>query len=161
MAVEPRTADRRRAAGGTVPQLNAALVPAPDQVVVRLAGDADLSTAPTIAEALTRAAGLGTRQVVVDVAGAHFWDCSGLHVLVGFTRELSAAGRACRIVGALPATRRLISMANLADHLHLDGVPDSCPGAAAGRWADAAAPARRPVSGHPVPVRGALARAGR
>jgi anti-anti-sigma regulatory factor len=58
-----------------VPQLNAALVPAPDQVVVRLAGDADLSTAPTIAEALTRAAGLGTRQVVVDVAGAHFWDC--------------------------------------------------------------------------------------
>jgi anti-anti-sigma factor len=143
-----------------VPQLNAALVPAPDQVVVRLAGDADLSTAPTIAEALTRAAGLGTRQVVVDVAGAHFWDCSGLHVLVGFTRELSAAGRACRIVGALPATRRLISMANLADHLHLDGIPDSCPGAA-GRPADAAAPARRPVSGHPVPVRGALARAGR
>jgi hypothetical protein len=82
-------------------------------------------------------------------------------VLVGFTRELSAAGRACRIVGALPATRRLISMANLADHLHLDGVPDGCPGAAAGRPADAAAPARRPVSGHPVPVRGALARAGR
>jgi anti-anti-sigma factor len=144
-----------------VPPLTVALVPGPDQVVVRLTGDADLSTVPQVADALTHGAGHGTRQVVVDVAGAHFWDCSGLHVLVGFTRELSAAGRACRIVGALPATRRLISMANLADHLHLDGVPDSCPGAAAGRPADAAAPARRPVSGHPVPVRGALARAGR
>jgi anti-anti-sigma factor len=144
-----------------VPQLNAALVPAPDQVVVRLTGDADLSTAPMIAEILTRAAGLGTRQVVVDVAAARFWDCSGLHALVDFTRELSTADRACRIVGALPATRRLISMANLADHLHLDGVPDRCPGAAAGRRADTAAPARRPVSGHSVPVRGALARAGR
>jgi anti-anti-sigma factor len=144
-----------------VPPLTVALVPGPAQVVVRLTGDADLSTVPQVADALTQGAGHGTRQVVVDVAGAHFWDCSGLHVLVGFTRELSAAGRACRIVGALPATRRLISMANLADHLHLDGVPDRCPGAAAGRPADTAAPARRPVSGHSVPVRGALARAGR
>jgi anti-anti-sigma factor len=131
-----------------VPQLNAALVPAPDQVVVRLTGDADLSTAPTIAEALTRAAGLGTRQVVVDVAGAHFWDCSGLHVLVGFTRELSAAGRACRIVGALPVTRRLISMAYLADHLQLDGVPDSGPGAAPWREQAAEGSGQRVQAGH-------------
>jgi anti-anti-sigma factor len=144
-----------------VPPLTVALVPGPDQVVVRLTGDADLSTVPQVADALTQGAGHGTRQVVVDVAGAHFWDCSGLHVLVGFTRELSAAGRACRIVGALPATRRLISMAYLADHLQLDGVLDSGPGAAAGRPADAVAPARRPVSGHPVHRRGALARAGR
>jgi anti-anti-sigma factor len=107
-----------------VPLLNAALVPAPDQVVVRLTGDVDLSTAPLVADALSRAAGAGTRQVVVDVAGAHFWDCSGLHALTGFTRELAGAGRACRIVGALPATRRLIGMAHLAGSLQLDGVPD-------------------------------------
>jgi anti-anti-sigma factor len=141
-----------------VPQLNAALVPAPDQVVVRLSGDADLSTAPRVTDALIQAAGLGTRQVVVDVAGARFWDCSGLHALARFTRELSAAGRACRIVGALPATRRLIGMANLADQLHLDGVP--APGSTRGRD-DARVPAGRPVSGHPVPGRSALASAGR
>jgi anti-anti-sigma factor len=105
-----------------VPQLNAALVPAPDQVVVRLTGDADLSTASFIIEVLARAGGLGTTQVVVDLASARFWDCSGLHALAAFTRELAAAGRACRLVGAQPATRRLIGMANLASDLQLDGI---------------------------------------
>ena len=52
-----------------MPQLTVALVPAPDQVVVRLSGDADLSTAPVMTDALTRAAGLRPRQVVVDLAG--------------------------------------------------------------------------------------------
>ena len=143
-----------------MPQLNAALIPAPDRVVVRFVGDADLSTAATVADALTRAAGTGARQVVVDVAGARFWDCSGLHALAGFTRELSAAGRACRIVGALPATRRLIAMANLTGRLQLDGVTgrgtpgrSACPDTAG-------AGALRPVSGHRGPVRATPAPAG-
>jgi anti-anti-sigma factor len=140
-----------------VPLLNAALVPAPDQVVVRLKGDADLSTAPLVVDALTQAAGLGTRQVVVDVAGTRFWDCSGLHALARFTRELSAAGRACRIVGALPATRRLISMANLADGLQLDGVPA---GPARRPTAAAGMPARRRRSGRAAPVTADLVVAG-
>src|SRR4051795_12286629 len=91
-------------AGGAVPLLNVALVPAPDQVVVRLAGDADLMTAPLITRALVEAATLGTRHVVVDISGTRFWDCSGLHALADFTADLAAAGRACRIVGATPAT---------------------------------------------------------
>ena len=61
-----------------MPLLNVALVPAPDQVVVRLTGDADLSSAPQLGDALAQAGGLGTRQVVVDVAGVRFWDLSGL-----------------------------------------------------------------------------------
>ena len=139
-----------------MPHLSAALIPAPDQVVVRLRGDADLSTAPLVAEALNRAAELGTRQIVVDVASARFWDCSGLHALVTFTQELSAAGRSCRIVGALPATRRLIGMANLAGRLHIDGVT---PRNVVAELPEHGAPARRPVSGHPVPAHSALATA--
>ncbi len=139
-----------------MPQLNAALVPAPDQVVVRLVGDADLSMAPLVADALSQAAGLGTRQVVVDVARARFWDCSVLHALAGFTRQLSAADRACRIVGALPETRRLIGMANLAGRLQLDGVPDRN---IAAQHGVRGVPAPRSASGHPV--RGDLAAAAR
>ncbi|MGY1803685.1 STAS domain-containing protein [Blastococcus sp. SYSU D00922] len=105
-----------------VPQLNVALVPAPDQVVLRLTGDVDLSTSPLVADALGQAAGLGTPQVVVDLGSARFWDCSGLHELVRFTRELQAAGRSCRVVGAQPAARRLIGMANLTAELQLDVV---------------------------------------
>ena len=71
-----------------MPHLQTTLVRAPDQVVVRLTGDVDLSTAPLVADALAQAAELRTRQVVVDLAGARFWDCSGLHVLAEFTGEL-------------------------------------------------------------------------
>jgi anti-anti-sigma factor len=145
----------RRLDGGTVPLLHAALVPAPYQVVVRLTGDADLSTTPLVTEVLTQAAGLGTQHVVVDVAGARFWDVSVLHALVRFSAELAAAGRACRIVGALQATRRLISAAQLTDRLQLDG-PATTAARPAPRWDDGM-PARRPVSEHPVPARGLLA----
>jgi anti-anti-sigma factor len=135
-----------------VPQLDVSLVPAPDQVVVRVTGDADLSTAPLLAGALARASGLHTPHVVVDLAGARFWDCSGLSELAEFTSELAADGRACRIVGALPRTRRLIGMANLTGRLLLDGalaaVTARAPAGRSGR-----VPARRPVSGHPVPAR--------
>jgi anti-anti-sigma factor len=134
-----------------VPLLNVALVPAPDQVVVRLTGDADLSTVPLVTDALVQAAGLGTRQVVVDVAGARFWDCSGLHALTTFTADLAAAGRACRLVGATRQTRRLIAAADLSDRLHLDGPVAGGPAAIA--TATGNATVRRPATGHPVPPR--------
>ena len=129
--------------------LNVALVPGPDQVIVRLTGDVDLSTVPVVDDALRHAATIGTSQVVVDLGASHFWDCSGLHALASFTRELAAAGRSCRIVGALPDTRRLIGVAYLSDRLVLDGalpaapLPRPRPGA----------PVRRRGSGRPVPVR--------
>jgi anti-sigma B factor antagonist len=132
--------------------LNVALVPGPDQVVVRVSGDADLSTSPQIADGLHQAALLGTRQVVVDVAAAHFWDVSGLHALVEFTAELGAAGRSCRIVGALAGTRRLIGLARLTGLLVLDGALPATPRRPAAR-SRPGMPARRPMSGHPVPTR--------
>jgi anti-anti-sigma factor len=150
-----------------VPQLNVALVPAPDQVVVRLTGEADLSTETLLADALTQAAGLGTDSVVVDVASARFWDCSGLHVLAAFTTDLARAGRRCRIVGATAATRRLVVLADFATTLVLDGpvhLPGVTPAAGAPRppatrpdrstAAAAAADRRRsPVPTHPAPAR--------
>jgi anti-anti-sigma factor len=107
-----------------VPHLQVALVPAPDQVVVRVTGDADVSTVSRLTDALRRAAGLGTRRVVVDVAGTRFRDCSGLQALTVFTGLLAPAGRQCRVVGAPADTRRLVRDAGLADRLELDGPLD-------------------------------------
>jgi anti-anti-sigma factor len=141
-----------------VPQLTITLVPAPDQVVVRITGDSDLSTAPLIAEALRQAAGLGTRQIVVDLSGARIWDCSGLHALVTFTADLATAGRSCRIVGAPARTRQLISAARLTDALQLDGPLSPRPGptspdrpVGASTAGLTAVPARRATSGTAVP----------
>jgi anti-anti-sigma factor len=148
-----------------VPLLNVALVPAPDQVVVRLTGESDLSTAGLLADALAQAAGLGTDAVVVDVAAVRFWDCSNLHALADFTAGLARAGRQCRIVGATAATRRLVVLAGFAPSLVLDGPvhhpavrPTSAPALRVGRSAGvvpsvaaAAAERRRSrVPGHPT-----------
>ena len=104
-----------------MPLLNVALVPAPDQVVVRLTGEADLSSRALLTDALAQAAAVGTGAVVVDVAAATFWDCSALHALADFTADLARAGRRCRIVGATAATRRLVVLAGFATALVLDG----------------------------------------
>lgn len=138
-----------------MPQLHAVLVPAHGQVVVRLTGDADLSTAPQVADALGQAAALGTAQLVVDVAATRFWDSSCLRVLSAVTTELAAAGRACRLVGANAATRRLVRVALLADVLVLDGVLADLPEAPEPNVVAPVPERRRP---EPHPSRG---RAGR
>src|SRR3954453_15068761 len=107
--------------GDPVPLLNVALVPAPDQVVVRLSGDADLSSVPLLTDALAQAGGLGPAGLVVDVAAARFWDSSALRALATISAELGRAGRGSPIGGAGPATRRLVRAADLLDVLELDG----------------------------------------
>src|SRR3954465_737641 len=137
--------------GDPVPLLNVALVPAPDQVVVRLTGDADLSTVPLLADALGQAAGLGTRDLVVDVAAPRFWDAWALRALATISAELGRAGRGCRIVGAGPATRRLIRAADLLDVLELDGpIVERAPQEPA---VPQPRPVRRPPAVRPVPPR--------
>lgn len=135
-----------------MPLLTVALVPAPDQVVLRVTGEADLSTAPLLVDALAQAGVLGTRQVVVDVAGVRFWDLSGLYALTGFTADLAAFGRSCRVVGAPAVTRRLIELASLGDALNLDGPLRELAPTATTR--PVAPPVRRPVPEHPARSRG-------
>ena len=104
-----------------MPLLTVALVPGPDQVVVRLTGEGDLSTLPLLSDALVEAALLGTQRVVVDVAAVRFWDSSSLRALASVTAELAASGRSCRLVGATAPTRRLIRAAGFGDALDVDG----------------------------------------
>ena len=129
-----------------MPQLTVALVPAPDQVVVRMAGEADLSTDAQLRESLDRAAAYGTRCVVVDVSLARFWDCSGLHALADVTARLRAADRQCRIVGATAPARQLIAMAAFTGALDLDGPVDAVAAALV-------RPRRRRASGYAATVR--------
>jgi anti-anti-sigma factor len=141
-----------------VPQLNVVLVPAPDRVVARITGDADLCTSPLIADALAEAGRLGTQQVVVDVAAARFWDCSGLHALSAFTAQLGASGRSCRIVGAPASTRRLIELADIADRLDLDGAVGELPAPnVVASLPRVPTPIRTARARRPVPVHGAPA----
>jgi anti-anti-sigma factor len=116
-----------------VPPLTVAVVPGPcpDQVVVRLTGEGDLSTLPVLSEALVHAANLGTAEVVVDVAAVRFWDSSSLRALAAVTAELAASDRCCRLVGATAGMRRLITAAAFSDALEVDGPPGAAHGTGA------------------------------
>ncbi len=132
-----------------MPLLTVALVPAPDQVVIRLVGETDLSSAAHLGDALAQARRLATPRIVVDVSAVRFWDLSGLYALVELTADLAAEGRSCRIVGAPAQTRRLIELASLGWGLDLDGPVRSLPSTER----PAIPAARPPVPEHGVPAR--------
>jgi anti-anti-sigma factor len=91
-------------------------VAATDAVVVRLSGEADLSTASQLSRELRSAAAAG-HPVEVDLAGVRFFDSSCLGALSAFGTGLRASGRSCRFVGVPPRTRRLLELTGRADLL--------------------------------------------
>jgi anti-sigma B factor antagonist len=99
-----------------LPLLTVAVAPAADRVVVRLAGEADLSTRPLLDQGLHDAATAGD-PVEVDLGEVRFFDSSCLGALGSFSARQSASGRSVRLVGVPPRTRRLIDLAGLADLL--------------------------------------------
>jgi anti-sigma B factor antagonist len=65
-------------------------------MVVEVAGDLDMATAPQLLEGLQRVLDAGTHNVVVDLAGVGFMDSSGLGALVVmFNAARERGGRLC------------------------------------------------------------------
>lgn len=133
------SADLFRRPGGTItgPGLFACAVHAVDDrsgfVVVRLAGELDLATAPDLACALSAAADASPNGLVVDLTDLQFIDSNGIHVLIG------AARRAC--VDGFPMilrnpTRQVLKVLQLtgADQLMLIGAEDHSGGDPVPAW---------------------------
>ncbi len=57
-------------------------------VIIEVAGELDLYTAPRLKEALLAALEDGVLRVVVDMSGVHFIDSSALGVLIGGVKRL-------------------------------------------------------------------------
>lgn len=89
---------------------------ATDAVVIRLSGEADVSTAPQLSRDLHTASAAGL-PVEIDLADVQFADTSCLTALSAFSSDLRAAGRTCRVVGVSPRTRRLLELTDRLDLL--------------------------------------------
>ncbi len=91
-----------------------------DEVVLVLRGELDPHTAPALREQIDEATLDSTRTLVLDVSGLRFIDSSGLRVIIGAHKDMTA--RSGRLVLRAPTdtTRRLLDITGLADHIAVD-----------------------------------------
>jgi anti-anti-sigma factor len=91
-----------------------------DEVVLVLRGELDPHTAPALREQIDEVTVDSTRTLVLDVSGLRFIDSSGLRVIIGAHKDMTA--RSGRLVLRAPTdtTCRLLDITGLADHIAVD-----------------------------------------
>jgi anti-sigma B factor antagonist len=88
--------------------------PDDDAVVVRVAGDLDMSNADALTEALTEP-GSGASTVVADLAGVTFMDSSAVSALVASARTLKAEGSRLALGPCSDVVARVLEITGLAE----------------------------------------------
>jgi anti-sigma B factor antagonist len=86
-------------------------------VILAVAGEVDLATAPQLAECLTA---VTDRDVSVDLAGVTFLDSSGVSALVAGSRALAEGGHRLRTFGERDNVRRVLEISGLDTMFHDD-----------------------------------------
>lgn len=100
-----------------------------DARVIRVGGEVDVYTSPTLKAALLEATGAAAGgQVVVDLDQVGFIDSSGLGVLVGALRRTREAGGDLRIVSARPSVEKIFHITGLDRVFSLYGTVDEALG---------------------------------
>jgi anti-anti-sigma factor len=91
----------------------AAVLTDPPDAHVRMRGELDLATAPTMAAQFDEALASGCREFRVDLAAVSFCDASTVRLLLGLERQLRAIGGSLRIVEASRCVRRVFELVGL------------------------------------------------
>jgi anti-sigma B factor antagonist len=89
------------------------LVPDDGRLLVRLAGELDISTAPILERRLREALDGGGRRLVVDLRGLDFLDSTGLTLLVRWGRGAEQDGYDLALVRGGPRVHRLFELTGL------------------------------------------------
>jgi anti-sigma B factor antagonist len=98
-----------------------------DDVVVALAGDIDIHTAPEIRDRLAQLRSAGSTSVVVDLSGVNFLDSSALGALVAAHRDFTDAGGSLKIAAPRAHVLKVFRITRLSDVIPLfDTVDAAC-----------------------------------
>jgi anti-sigma B factor antagonist len=90
------------------------------RVRVRVRGELDLASAPTVSKALQRLRARG-EPVLLDLDELEFIDMSGLRVLVAAAQEASRDGWSFTVTRGSAQVRRLVELVRLETQLPVDG----------------------------------------
>ena len=81
--------------------------------VVAICGEVDIQSAPELRDELLRVIRRRGPELIIDLGGVTFMDCSGLGVLVATRRRAQLEGGWVRLVRVPPQARRMISRLQL------------------------------------------------
>ena len=95
-----------------------------DVLTVRVAGDVDLATAPTVQNAILDAIAVdGVSEVLVDLSGVEFLDSSGVALLLKGRRAADQRAVGFRVIEAHGIPRQVLEMTGVWTHLVDDSGP--------------------------------------
>lgn len=95
-------------------------------MIVRVAGELDVATAPVLDAALTQAEASAAPMIAIDLTGVSFIDSTGLRALLeahARDKRHAAAGR-LQIIGGSEQAQKLFRLAGVLDKLPFAALPD-------------------------------------
>jgi anti-sigma B factor antagonist len=100
-----------------------------DRVVLALAGEIDLYTAPKLQGELTSAlAGGKTANIVVDMSAVEFCDSTGMNVLLAAHRLATERGGDLTLAAPRPSVRKILEVTGLESVFTIDADPAAVTG---------------------------------
>jgi anti-anti-sigma factor len=109
------------------PSFEIVVTPAPEGVVVAVAGELDLAAAPAFEATLLEQLAAGP--VRLDLRELSFMDSSGIRILDAILRDLPMIGSTLLIDPTLqPAVRQIVELTGMAEALPFDRTPHAEPG---------------------------------
>jgi anti-sigma B factor antagonist len=94
-------------------------------VVMRLSGEADLSTLGQLGDALNDQISGGARQLIIDLSGLRFADSSSIRALTDAHLALRAQGGTLELVDPQPNVARILVLLGIDQVLTVRPQPDS------------------------------------
>jgi anti-sigma B factor antagonist len=95
-----------------------------DAVIIRVSGELDLASSPTLEQELERVASSGVSLVVVDLRELEFMDSTGLSVLVRAHQRAAESSQRFGLVNGSQQVQRLLDLTGVADRLVLADAPE-------------------------------------
>jgi anti-sigma B factor antagonist len=101
--------------------LEVAVEPAGGHAVVRVAGELDIATRPTLAAVLDELLAEPRPDVVVDMEGVRFADASTVALFVSATRRARTVGGRLRLRNLTPLLERIFAITRVETVLEIEG----------------------------------------
>jgi anti-sigma B factor antagonist len=104
---------------GTGDQLRIELRHDADRLIVRLDGELDMASAPSLQEALERTEPEAGATLVLDVQQLSFIDSTGLRVILWARERCQDRGRAFALTPGSPQVQRLLAISGAGEYLRI------------------------------------------